>query len=285
MVPQHAEGAKAHGFRIPAQELLRKAEKANAPAISSVLMESDAVISAREIGAMYSEKSRKRFGVYQIPDEELFSLLRACGMDGNGRMVYKDASFEVRKHEVHEVRSVQTFVLQSKLDELHAREGFLKGLGIRGDDGSSYVITFKGERRYASMLIPPVVIHYRSGDFTEPMRIAEERLRNGDAIAIKGANGVVEFDLKRALEEIARAVASSDTVPVVKDGTHRAYRHFSGGNGIAAITISNQYEMPTNIPARFEMMIVTTVKPSARDRYPGYVPAALMDLESLGIDA
>ena len=120
---------------------------------------------------------------------------------------------------------VKTFISVDKLAESEKRDIFLNNVGATAySEGCSYAIKANfGGKTYASILVPPVVIDYRSKDLEGPIKIVEERIAKGDAIKIKGVEGTVEFDMANALADIKNTISKSDTVRTVKDGTHRTY--------------------------------------------------------------
>ena len=271
-------------FRIDSSQLVKKFSPTS-PKMVEFLKGSDYVVALRNLAGI-SGTNAKNYEVQEIENEELFAMLRGA-RDKAGNPVYKNAHFSVESHDAESIYGIQTFISADKLAEAEKRDKFLSDIGATAHfDGTSYVIKANaGSKTYASILVPPVVIDYRSADLEGPMKIVEQRIANGDTIKIKGVKGTVTFDMVTALADIRDTVSKSDTVRTVKDGTHRTYIAYLMGRQFKAITISNQTEMPTNIPVRFGMMVLSKEKPKPEDRYPGYTPTANSELKQFGIDS
>lgn len=271
-------------FRIDSRQLLGQLSSTS-PKLAEFLKSSDYIIALRDLAGI-PEANAQSYEVYEIENKELFSMLRRA-RDKSGNPVYKEAHFSVEQHDASSIYGIQTFISMDKLSESEKRDAFLNEIGATAySSGSSYAIKANSRgKTYASILVPPVVIDYRVQDLEGPIRAVEERIAKGDAIKIKGIEGTVEFDMVAALEDIKNTISKSDTVRTVKDGTHRAYLAYSLNRKFDAITITNQTEMPTNIPVRFSMMVISKEKPKPEDRYPGYTPAANSELKQFGIDS
>ncbi|MCL4387732.1 hypothetical protein M1567_01100 [Candidatus Marsarchaeota archaeon] len=271
-------------FRMDSVQLIKRFASTS-PKMAEFLKGSDYVIALRDL-AEISVPNAKYYEVQEIENEELFAMLRGA-RDKAGNPVYKDAHFSVEPHDAKNIYGIQTFISVDKLAEAEKRDKFLSDIGATAHfDGTSYAIKANaGSKICASILVPPVVIDYRSADLEGPMKIVEHRIANGDRIRIKGVEGTVTFDMAAALAGIRDAISKSDTIRTVKDGTHRAYITYCTGRQFNAITISNQTEMPTNIPVRFGMMVLSKEKPEPEDRYPGYTPTANSELKQFGIDS
>ena len=271
-------------FKIDSGQLLGKLSSTS-PKMAEFLKDTDYIIALRDLAGI-SGANAKSHEVHEIENEELFSMLRRA-RDKSGNQVYKDAHFSVEQHDADSIYGIQTFISVDKLAESEKRDIFLNAVGVTAyPEGRSYAIKANfGGKTYASILVPPVVIDYRSKDLEGPIKIVEERIAKGDAIKIKGVEGTVEFDMVSALADIKNTISKSDTVRTVKDGTHRTYLAYLLDKKFNAITISNQTELPTNIPVRFSMMVMSKEKPKPGDRYPGYTPAANSELKQFGIDS
>lgn len=270
-------------FKIDSGQLLEKFSTP-APKITEFLKSSDYIVALRDLVGIRGVAAS--YEVHEIENKELFSMLRGA-KDNAGNPVYRDAHFSVEPHDAASIYGIQTFVQADKLAEAGERDRLLDRIGATAhSEGRSYAIKANVDgRTYASILVPPVVIDYRAADLDGPMKIVEKRIANGDMIRIKGVEGTVTFDMVSAMADIKNTISKSDTVRTVKDGTHRAYLAYLLNRKFCAITISNQTEMPTNIPIRFGMMVISKEKPMPEDRYPGYMPNVNSELKQFGIDS
>ncbi|MCL4404516.1 MAG: hypothetical protein M1544_00965 [Candidatus Marsarchaeota archaeon] len=284
MESAETQSEKQLKFKISFDELKNSIPKKGTKGIMKALRDTGGVISLRDMNSIFSAGERN-FDVYEIPESELFSMLRGA-RDATGNYVYKNADFEVEKVNVSDIFAIQTFVSENKLAEIPSRAAFLKEVGINPDkDGNAYVIKMVGGLKYASILIPPVMLEYKAGGFKEPISKVTDRIAKNDMVKIKVANGIEVFDIVSALAELESTLQKGDTVTTIKDGTHRAYSMYLRNEPVSVIRISNQEEKPTNVPVRFNRIIRALEKPSKEDRYPGFTQNAIAELKLLGIDS
>ena len=278
---QNEKNTKLH---ISVSDLMDVMPSKGTDGIRSSLSDVDYIVSLKDLGAM-PERMRKSAEIYKLENPELFSMLRGA-TNGNGQPVYTNANFEITKCNVSEIFAVQTFVSEEKLSAFTKREQFLEDVGIGRSKGSgSYIIKMGTDEKLAAILIPPVLLEYKKSGFAQPISKVSKRLMENNQIIIRQSDSNTVFDLEGALKDLKRAMSMSNTVPVIKDGTHRAYMSNIKQEPLTVVRISDQEEEPTNIPIRFEKVLVASVKPSPDDRYPGNTPSAIADLKKLGIDA
>ncbi len=283
---KETQGGQSFELIMPVAEFFRNVNAGNV--LKGALRGAEVIIAGSELYRLCKADPEgvAKASVSLLPQKELFDLLRSA-RDNSGRDVYRNAKFEMGKVDVTATYGVQTFINVKALDSLSRRNEFMRQFGIdMVNSGNAYVIRYDGDRKYAAILVPPIVIHYKKELYAVPMGNLEAMVAKGDAITIKGVNGDAAVDLGSVLaiarEEIAKPGA---TVAVIKDGSHRAFISYTANVPLTAIIIRDSDEAPTSAPINFFNMIMTNERPDRADhRYPGVYQGGRVDLRKIGID-
>lgn len=256
-------------------------QKNDTDTVNRVVSTSKAIISLRDLHDI-ARSQKTSLDVVPLPFDELFHILRGA-KDNRDKPVYANATFSVEDVNVHEVFGVQSYINMKNVHSMQDLNKFLNQLGVEHDGPA--VVSSSGDEKYVSIYIPPILLYYMADGFTTPFKNAEGIIKNGSTIKINSFGSEKELDLSGLLEKAKRFVSDhGNAVPVIKDGTHRAFTKYLANVPQKTIVIRDSEELAIGVPFAFEDMVPTSEKPSdPQIRYPGLVDVRVL-LTNLGID-
>ena len=263
---------------IPSKEFVNQTESDTAGRAAS---KTDAVISLRDLGKIYWDR-KAEVEVCPLPNEELFGILRNA-RDNRGEQVYKGAEFGFEDVNLNRVFGVQSYINMKNTYSMQKLNKFMEGVGMNA--ASPFVVSYMGEEKYTSIYSPPLLVFYINKGFEQPLNNIRDIIKNNGKITINSFGEERELNLPFLLDKAERFISEhSDAVPIIKDGTHRAYISYLAGAKLKAVTVRNGVELFTSMPFAFEDMVPTSEKPDElKTRYPGIVDFRVL-LSNLGID-
>ena len=244
------------------------------------------IVSTGDIKKLYENTPNSNLSVARVPDSELIRLLRLI-KEGGEKEVFAEADIKFDKVHVQSVSSIQTFVNIKRVAATPQANSFLTPLGIGLNLHSAYTVTIENsDGKYVSILLPPIVTNFQKSYYEAPLSNLEEQVSSGQTIIIKSVEGDVSLNLAALLKSFKAKLAdpSTSTIPVVLDGTHRAFVCYMADIPMSAIVIKGD-DSPRNVPVRFDDIVVALERPAKpEERYLGIVRTLpKLNLADLGI--
>lgn len=235
---------------------------------------------------MLQQQEHGRINASPFPLFELIDLLRQA-KDTSGKLCYTNAQIKYGKVDLANAYSIQTYVKQDTLKSLQELDLFLRSFGFSLDSGEACLVSYEGKEKVVAIYTPPILSHYSSDGFRCSIDNVRNMILENRKIVINGVGGPQTIDLVDRLNKAEAIIKKEgEYVPIIKDGTHRAYTRYLSGAPLSALVISTQGEIATNIPTYFSDVIVSITRPTEySEQYLGYNDSGFVKLKKIGIDS
>ncbi len=255
------------------------------PTLSKELDGASGVLGLHDM-RIIQQQEHGRISAYAFPLHELVDVMRQA-RDTAGKLCYIDAKINYGKVDLSEAYSIQTYVKQDTLENIKGLDSFLGTFGFGLDCGEACIVSYEGKEKLVAIYTPPILAYYSSEGFKCSLDNVRKMILENRKIVLDGVKGPHTIDLVDRLSKAEDIIKNEGKyVPIIKDGTHRAYAKYLIKSPLNAIVISSQGETATNIPTLFSDVIVSVKRPSEySEQYLGYNDSGFVKLKKIGIDS
>ncbi len=283
-------------FSIDPSEVLNRATFG--PGLTRLIRDSDAIVAPKDISGMVARAPKDSQGRLEHGElkhnnmlmAELVDLIRDV-TDMSGSKVYAEAQIKTGKVAQKNLYNYQTFVDLQKIGNLMTAPTFYSYFDFAGLKSiEACVLTYDdGDSKYTALYVPPIVEYMPKANVEVPLENLRRRAEKEDYAELPAFNGGgSRIALKPVISAFEAILRNRNilVLPILRDGTHRAYITNTAGTSMHAIIINGSIAMAPSVPRETEEIILTNGKPERRtDRFLGLDESGWVDLKGVGIDA
>jgi len=258
--------------------------------ISDALDGAEAIVSPRDISRLKDQETpQDRFHQIAMPRTELVDLIRSI-RDPSGKEVYSGAQIEVGEISQSMLYNFQDFADIDKIASLFKFAKFPSHFDFSGiSKMEACILTYRNnDTKYVALYVPSVVEYMPKKNLERPLENLRRRARFEEFVELPASDGTTGRISLGYLVQRTEEILQNPNVhilPILRDGTHRAYLTNYAGTTLHAVMINGSVAMAPSVPIRTSEIVVTRGKPRERlDRFLGLDDSGWTDLKGVGID-